>query len=176
MIAFESIVRKWCSVYRCMLDSSKNGNRRFFFTDSKENMIEMAKSWTPEMSPCVVMECVAEGDGKITRPSMNYPIYFFVRAEKLKDGDAAAVAVKEALAHMKNFLAWLKERHDRELREDIDGDYARINLDNAFISIMTIGPIGDGWYAVLMQLDRDEPLNLCVDESLYINDDCDGQG
>ena len=77
MITFESIVRQWCRTYRPMLDSSVNGNRRFFFTDSKENMIEMAKSWTPEMSPCVVMECVAEGDGKITRPSMNYPIYFF---------------------------------------------------------------------------------------------------
>ena len=170
-VSFESIVRSWCRSYRPMLDSSRNGNRRFFFTDSKENMIEMVQKWKPEVSPCVVMECVAEGDGKITCPSMNYPIYFFVRAEKQKDGDSAAVAVKEALAHMNNFLSWLKVRHDREIGQNINGDFARINLEAGFISIMTIGPIGDGWYAVLVQLDREEPLDLCYDESLYIETD-----
>ena len=156
-----------------MLDSPMN--RRFFFTDSKENMIEMAKGWTPEMSPCVVMECVAEGDGKIERMSMNYPIYFFVRAAKAKDGDMAALAVKEALAHMKNFLGWLRDRRNKELDEGRrDGDFARIELDDAFLNIMTIGPIQDGWYAELLQIDREEPLNLCVNEDLYIEDCEDG--
>ena len=171
-MTFESIVRKWCQTYRPILDSPKN--RRFFFTDSKENMIEMAKNWTPEMSPCVVMECVAEGDGKIERMSMNYPIYFFVRAEKQKDGDSAALAVREALEHMKDFLSWLRDRRNKELDEGRrDGDFARIELDNAFLSIMTIGPIQDGWYAELLQIDREEPLNLCVNEDLYIDEDCD---
>lgn len=168
-MTFESIVRKWCQTYRPILDSA--ANRRFFFTDSKENMIEMAKGWTPDMSPCVVMECVAEGDGKIERMSMNYPIYFFVRAEKQKDGDMAALAVREALAHMNNFLGWLRDRRNKELEENrLDGDFARIELDNAFLSIMTIGPIQDGWYAELLQIDREEPLNLCVNEDLYIGD------
>ena len=59
-----------------------------------------------------------------------------------------------------------------------DGDFARIELDDAFLSIMTIGPIQDGWYAELLQIDREEPLNLCVDEDLYIEDcdpDCEGE-
>jgi hypothetical protein len=172
-MTFESIVRKWCRTYRPMLDSPRN--RRFFFTDSKENMIEMAKGWTPEMSPCVVMECVAEGDGRIERMSMNYPIYFFVRAAKAKDGDMAALAVREALAHMNNFLGWLRDRRNKELDEGRrDGDFARIELDDAFLSIMTIGPIQDGWYAELLQIDREEPLNLCVNEDLYIEDCDDG--
>lgn len=168
-MTFESIVRQWCRTYRPMLDGPKN--RRFFFTDSKENMIEMAKDWKPSTSPCVVMECVAEGDGKIECLSMNYPIYFFVRAEKQKDGDEAALAVKEAVAHMKNFLAWLRDRRNKELDEGKrDGDFARIELDDVFLSIMTIGPIQDGWYAELLQIDREEPLNLCVNEDLYVED------
>lgn len=171
-MTFESIVRRWCKIYRPVSD--KVNDRRFFFTDSKENMIEMAKQWTPAMSPCVVMECVAEGSGKISRPEMNYPIYFFVRAEKQRDGDEAALAVKAALEHMKNFLAWLKYHHDKELEEDKrDGDFARINLDDAFIDITTVGPIGDGWYAELLQIDREEPLNLCITEELYIDEDED---
>jgi len=173
---FHSIVRQWCRTYREMLDSSKNGNRRFYLTDSTSGVVELAKGITPEMSPCVVMESSVEGGGKITRPSRNYPIYFFVRAHKMADGDEAAVAKEEAWRHAQNFLAWLKERHDREVGEHIDGDFARIMLDDAMLDIQTVGPLEDGWYAVLIQFEREEPLNLCVDESLYINDDCDGQG
>lgn len=168
-MTFETIVRKWCKLYTKMLDSPKN--RRFFFTDSRENMIEMAKGWTPETSPCVVMECVAEGGGTIERPSMNYPIYFFVRADKAKDGDAAWLAVKNALEHKDKFLAWLRDRHNREISENIDGDYARINIDNIFQDVTTIGPIQDAWYAVLLQLDREEPLNLCVNPDDYIQEE-----
>lgn len=168
-MTFESIVRRWCKIYKYIIDNPNN--RRFFFTDSRENMIEMAKQWAPEMSPCVVMECVEEGGGPFARPSMNYPIYFFVRALKMKDGDEAWKAVKEAREHANNFLAWLKVRHDRELEDRKDGDFARINLDEAYLNIDTVGPLGDGWYAVLVQIDREEPLNLCVDEELYINDD-----
>ena len=167
-MTFESIVRKWCKLYKMMLDSPEN--RRFFFTDSRENMIEMAKGWTPTMSPCVVMEGVAEGGGPIKRPSMNYPIYFFVRAEKQRDGDAAWLAVKEALAHKDNFLAWLLDKRNKELDTNRDGDFARINLDDAFQDITTVGPLGDGWYAVLLQIDREEPLNLCLNPDLYIEE------
>lgn len=179
-MTFENIVRRWCKTHKHIRDSRKN--RRFFFTDSRENMIEMAKQWTPKMSPLVVMECVAEGSGKIERPSMNYPIYFFVRAERQKDGDAAWTAVKDALEYACKFLGWLKTKHDQEMDENRDGDFARINLDNALITIDTIGPLGDGWYAVLIQLDRDEPLNLCVDWNEYDDececdeDDDDGEG
>ena len=170
MITYETIVRKWCKLYKPIQDSPEN--RRFFFTDSKENMIEMAKKWTPVMSPCVVMEGVAEGSGSIERPSMNYPIYFFVRAKKQKDGDSAWLAVKEALAHKNNFLAWLREKHVQEEHDgNRDGDFARINLDNAIQDFTTIGPLEDGWYAVLLQIEREEPLNLCVDKDLYIEED-----
>ena len=170
MITFESIVRKWCKLYMPILDSPES--RKFFFTDSRENMIEMAKKWTPTMSPCVVMEGVAEGGGTIERPSMNYPIYFFVRAKNQKDGDSTWLAVKEALQHKDNFLAWLRKKREKELDEGSkDGDFARIDLDNAMQDITTVGPLGDGWYAVLLQIVREEPLNLCVDEGLYIEDE-----
>jgi hypothetical protein len=135
-------------------------------------MIEMAKKWTPSMSPCVVMEGVAEGGGSIERPSMNYPIYFFVRAKKVRDGDAAWLAVKEALSHKDNFLAWLKDKREKELDNgNRDGDFARINLDDVIQDITTIGPLEDGWYAILLQIEREEPLNLCVDEDLYIDEE-----
>lgn len=168
-MTFETIVRRWCKAYRMILDSPKN--RRFWLTDSHENMIEMAKKWTPAMSPCVVMEGVVEGSGPITRPSMNYPIYFFVRADAQRDGDAAALAVKGALGHMKQFLAWLRFMREKEMKGGKrDGDFARINLDDAMVDITTVGPLGDGWYAVLLQIDREEPLNLCIDKDLYIDD------
>lgn len=170
MMTFETIVRKWCKIYRPILDQPKS--RKFFFTDSKENMIEMAQSWTPEMSPCVVMECVAEGGGSIERPSMNYPIYFWVRADKAKDGDAAWMAVKEALEHKDNFLAWLKMKREEEEDKGMrDGDFTRINLDDAIQDITTIGPLQDGWYAILLQIEREEPLNLCVNEDLYLKEE-----
>lgn len=170
MITFESIVRKWCKLYRPILDCPES--RKFFFTDSRENMIEMVKSWTPTMSPCVVMEGVAEGSGTIECPSMNYPIYFFVRAENQKDGDSTWLAVKEALSHKDNFLAWLRKKREEELDEgNKDGDFARIDLDNAIQDITTVGPLTDGWYAVLLQIEREEPLNLCVDDSLYIEEE-----
>jgi hypothetical protein len=169
-MTFESIVRKWTRLYHQTLDSPKN--RRFFFTDSRENMIEMAKGWTPAMSPCVVMEGIVEGGGSINRPAFNYPIYFCVRAEKQRDGDAAALAVKMALEHMNKFLAWIKDKHEKDLDEGRrDGDYARIELDDAFIDITTIGPFGDGWYAVLLQMVREEPLNLCVNPDDYIDEE-----
>ena len=169
-MTFESIVRKWCKLYRPILDSPES--RKFFFTDSRENMIEMVKKWTPSMSPCVVMEGVAEGSGTIERPSMNYPIYFFVRAKNQKDGDSTWLAVKEALKHKDNFLTWLRNKRNGEEGEGTrDGDFSRINLDGAIQDITTVGPLGDGWYAVLLQIEREEPLNLCVDEDLYISEE-----
>lgn len=171
-MTFHSIVRQWCRTYRPMLDSSANGNRRFYLTDSTGGVVELAKDIKPALSPCVVMESGVEGGGRITRPNRNYPIYFFVRANKMSDGDEAAVAKEEAWRHAQNFLAWLKVRHDREVGERIDGDFARINLEDSMLDIQTVGPLEDGWYAVLIQFEREEPLNLCIDENLYINDDC----
>lgn len=156
-----------------MLDSPEN--RRFFLTDSTSGVVELAKNIKPAFSPCVVMESSVEGGGKITRPNRNYPIYFFVRAEKMSDGDEAAIAKEEAWGHAQNFLTWLKIHHDRETEERIDGDFARVNLDDTILDIQTIGPLGDGWYAVLIQFEREEPLNLCVNEELYITED-DGEG
>ena len=103
---------------------------------------------------------------------MNYPIYFFVRAKVVRDGDAAWLAVKEALSHKYNFLAWLRKKREEEEDEGTrDGDFARINLDNAIQDITTIGPLEDGWYAVLLQIVREEPLNLCIDDDLYIEEE-----
>ncbi len=148
-----------------MRDSRKN--RRFFLTDSTSGVIEFAKSArNDEMSPCVIMESDLNGGGPVARPVMVYPIYFFVKAEKMADGDAASIAKNLAIKHARAFLAWLKEKRDEEVEENIDGDFSRINLDD-YIDYLTVGPLENGWYAILVQIEREEPLNLCVDEDLY---------
>ena len=147
-------------------------NKRFYLTDSQMGVVDMAKDISNAFSPCVVMESGPDGSGPLERPVMNYPIYFFVQAEKMADGDDAALAYETALYHMKRFLAWLKYRHNKEIAEDnIDGDYARINLDDAYIDIQPVGPLQNGWFAVMVQLMREEPLNLCIDESEYLTDE-----
>ena len=151
-----------------MLDSTTNGNRRFYLTDSTAGVVEMAKGVSNKFSPFVMMESSVEGGGPIARPTRNYPIYFFVRARDMADGDAAAEAKEEAWYHAQQFLTWIKDKHDREMAENIDGDYARIDLDNAILDITTVGPLENGWFAVLIQFEREEPLNLCVDEDMYI--------
>ena len=166
-MTFHSIVRQWCRLYRPMLDSPQN--RRFYLTDSTSGVVELAKGIAASYSPCVVMESSVEGGGKITRPSRNYPIYFFVKADKMADGDAAAAAKEEAWFHAQQFLAWLKLKHDDEMERNIDGDDARIELDDAMLDITTVGPLENGWFGVLIQFERDEPLNLCVDDDLYID-------
>lgn len=171
MAVFQSIVEEWCKTYKPMLHSKEN--RRFFFTDSMAGVVELAKGIVAAQSPCVVMESAVEGGGPVRRPSRNYPIYFFVKADKMADGDAAMYAKEEAWVHATNFLTWLIDRHDRELENNIDGDYARIDLDNLNLAISSTDPIENGWYGVLIQMEREEPINLCVNEDLYINDDCD---
>lgn len=164
-MTFHSIVRQWCRTYRAILDSPKN--RRFFLTDSTAGVVELAKNIKPAMSPCVVMESNVEGGGSITRPNRNYPIYFFVRAEKMSDGDEAALAKEAAWGHAQNFITWLLTMREKEMEEGIDGDFARIDLDNTLLDVQTIGPLEDGWYAVLIQFERTEPLNLCLNSDLY---------
>lgn len=169
-MTFHSIVRQWCRTYKPMLDSATNGNRRFYLTDTKDGMVEMVKNFDPKLSPSVIMESAVEGGGEIRRPNRNYPIYFFVRARDMAEGDAATEAKEEAWWHCRNFLTWLLDKREKELEQNIDGDFARINLEE-YIMFDTIGPVGDGWYAVLVQFDREEPLNLCLDEDLYVSEE-----
>ena len=131
----------------------------------------MAKSISDKFSPFVMMESDVEGGGKIARPSRNYPIYFFVKAEKMADGDDAAAAKEEAWYHCRNFLTWLKVKHDEQVAENIDGDFSRIGLDDAYLNFSTVGPLENGWYAVLVQFEREEPLNLCINEDLYVTEE-----
>jgi hypothetical protein len=158
-------------MYRPMLDSPKN--RRFYLTDSTAGVVELAKGIANSFSPCVVMESSVEGSGSFTMPNRNYPIYFFVRAEKMSDGDAAALAKEEAWLHARRFLSWLRQKHEQEVAENTMGDFARIDLENVILDFTTVGPLENGWFAVLVQLERMEPLDLCVDEDLYIDtEDC----
>lgn len=168
-MTFHSIVKRWCETYKFMLHSDTNGNKRFYLTDSTQGVVDMAKELANTFSPCVLMESSVEGGGPIKRPSRNYPIYFFVRADKMADGDDAAVAKEEAWMHAQNFLAWLLKKHDEQINDgNIDGDFARINLDGAYLDIQTIGPLQNGWFAVTIQFEREEPLNLCINEDLYV--------
>ena len=170
-MTFYSIVEQWCAQYKYMLHNPGTGNIRFMFTDSWRGVVEMAKGISNLQSPCVVMESAVEGDGPIARPTFNYPIYFFVRAEKMADGTEAAVAKQEALVHARDFLAWLLKKHDDEISNGkMDGDFARIDLDDATVSYQSVGPLENGWFAVLIQIQREEPLNLCVNKDLYPNE------
>ena len=167
-MTFYSIVEQWCSKYKYMLHNPKTDNIRFMFTDSWQGVIEMAKGISNMESPCVVMESTVEGGGPLKRPTFNYPIYFFVRAGKMADGNDAAVAKQEALHHARNFIAWMLAKHNEEINSgNMDGDYARIDIDDATVSYQTVGPLENGWFAVLIQLEREEPLNLCIDPELY---------
>ncbi len=153
-----------------MLDNPENGNKRFYLTDSQGGLVEMAKGITPKFSPMVMMESVIEGGGTITRPSRNYPVYFFVRARDMADGEAAAEAREEAWYHCRQFLAWLLDKRNKELDENIDGDFARIDLDNTMIDFVSTDPKEDGWYGVMVQFEREEPLNLCVNPDMYVEE------
>lgn len=167
-MTFHSIVRQWCKTYKPMLDNPDKGNKRFYLTDSQGGLVEMAKGIMPKFSPMVMMESVVEGGGTITRPERTYPVYFFVRARAMADGEAAAEAREEAWYHCQQFLAWLLDKHNKELGENIDGDFARIDLDNAMIDFVSTDPKEDGWYGVMVQFTREEPLNLCVNEDMYV--------
>ena len=170
-MTLQSIVSNWCHIYKPMLDSPKN--RRFYLTDSAAGTADFAKCIKSSLSPCVLMESTVEGGGPITKITRNYPIYFFVKAKEMTSGDSATVAKEEAWLHARNFLSWLYNKHNEELEKNISGDFSMIDLEGDIL-IQSIGPIQDGWYAVLIQLDRMEPMDKCVDKNIYIEDctDC----
>lgn len=169
-MTFHKIVKMWCQTYKPMLDSDTNGNKRFYLTDSRAGVVDMAKGIANKFSPFVMMESDVEINGDFTKPYRNYPIYFFVKADKMADGDAAAEAKEEALWHAENFLTWLWNKHQREMEENIRGDFAMIDLETSQLMIDTVGPIENGWFGVLVQFSRMEPLNLCVNEDLYVGE------
>lgn len=167
-MTFHSIVRQWCKAYRPMQDSVVNGNRRFYLTDSTAGVVELAKGITNSLSPCVVMESSVEGYVKGGLIFRNYPLYFFVRARDMSDGDAAAEAKEEAWMHCQQFLTWLRTKHDNDPTRT--KEYERIDLEEN-VDIQTVGPIENGWFAVLIQLERCEQSDLCLDEDMYISVD-----
>ena len=173
-MTFHSIVEQWCRRYKYMRHNPEKGNKRFYLTDSQAGVVDMAKDIANEFSPFVMMESNVEIEGPLRRPKRNYPLYFFVLADKMADGDEASVAKETAWMHARNFLTWLLAKYDEQIAENIDGDFARLDLENAYVSVMTIDPVQNGWYAVMVQIEREEPLKLCIDENLY-DDPCDCQ-
>lgn len=170
-MTFHSIVRQWCRTYRAMLDNPANGNRRFYMTDSQAGVVEMAKGISSKFSPFVMMESAPELDGEFLNPFRNYPIYFFVKAEKMADGDDAAAAYEEALMHARKFMTWLFNKHEQEIEENIMGDFAMIDLEHTRLMISPVGPIENGWYGVCVQFERMEPLNMCDNPDDYIDEE-----
>ena len=169
-MTFQGIVRRWCQIYPAMLDNPYNGNRRFYMTDSQGGVVEMAKSISNKFSPFVMMESAVEIDGEFTKPFRNYPIYFIVKADKMADGDDASVAYEEALYHAKKFCTWLWNKHQQEMNENIAGDFAMIDLEQSRLMINSVGPLENGWFGVVLQFERMEPMNLC-DDTDYMPDD-----
>lgn len=170
-MTFHSIVEQWCRQYKYMRHNPKKGNKRFYLSEKPMNPADMAQYVCNKESPFVMMFGGIEGDGPIKRPKRNYPVCFFVRAEKQASGEEAAVAMETAWAHAQNFLTWLLDKHEKEVAENIDGDFARLALDDAYLMIDSAGPYENGWYAVQVQIEREEPLNLCVNDDLY--DECE---
>lgn len=171
---FHKIVRGWCKIYKAMLDNEDNGNRRFYLTDSTAGVVEMVKNISDKFNPFVIMESDVDGSGPFTRPEFNYPIYFFVKAEKMADGDEAFAAKEEALMHCKKFMTWLRQKREEDLTKGIDGDFACIDLENTYVTINSTGPLENGWYGVLLQISRTEPLDLCVDPHDYDDNEDNG--
>lgn len=171
-MTFQSIVQHWCRIYKPILDNPAKGDRRFFLTDSTAGVVEMVKNVSNKQSPFVLMESDVELDGKMCLPYRNYPIYFFVRANKMNDGDEAAVAKEEAWWHARNFLTYLRAKHDEELAQNINGDFSRIDLD-VHLMVSTVGPMENGWYGILVQFEREEPVGLCIDGDLYCSPEDD---
>lgn len=169
-MTFHSIVRQWTRTYRAMLDNPYNGDRRFYMTDSRAGVVDMAKGISSKFSPFVMMESAVEIEGDFTKPYRNYPIYFFVKAEKMADGDDAAAAYEEALLHAKKFLTWLWNKHQQQMETDITGDFAMIDLEQSRLMIDSVGPIENGWFGVCVQFERMEPMNLCDNEDDYIDE------
>lgn len=166
-MTFHSIVREWCRTYKPMLDSVTNGNRRFYLADDWDGVKAMPKSIATTFSPCVVMENGAEGsidDGLMTR---NYAVYFFVRADRQVDNDAQVVAYEEALYHALQFYTWLRAKHEED---SPTGEYGRIDFENGFY-VQPAGPLEDSWVAVMIQFERMEQIDLCVNEDMYIVDE-----
>ena len=164
-MTFHTIVRDWCKAYKPMLDAP--GNRRFYLADSPDAVKKMPKSIATKFSPCVIMENGVEGDingGKITR---NYPVYFFVRARKMEDPDAQMEAYEEAWFHAQNFLAWLLFLHENDTTTT--KEYARINMEYP-LYVQPTGMLEDGWVGVVIQFERMEMLNECINEELYIEE------
>lgn len=164
-MTFHTIVSNWCKSYRLMQHNPKKDNPRFFLADTLNDVKAMPKNIATKLSPCVVMENGVEGeieDGKIMR---TYPVYFFVRARQQANPDSLMAAYEEAWAHAKNFYSWLYERHENDATPD--RDYSSIDFEND-LYVQPIQALEDGWVAVLIQFTRQEPINLCVDEALYI--------
>lgn len=170
-MVFHKIVREWCKTYKPMLDDEEHKNRRFWLADNAEEVRKMPSHIATALSPCVVMENGAEGDIQGGRLTRNYPVYFFVRAWQSVNNDAQMESYEEALYHAMNFYTWLKERHENDPTGT--GEYSRINME-APMDIQPIGPLEDGWVAVLMQFERVEPINLCVDDNLYVKPEKQG--
>jgi len=170
-MTFQGIVRRWCQIYKPMLDNPYNGNRRFYLTDSRTGVVDMAKSISNKFNPFVMMESAVEIEGEFTKPYRNYPIYFIVKADKMADGDDASVAYEEALYHAKKFCTWLWHKHQEEMAENITGDFAMIDLEQSRLMIDSVGPLENGWFGVVLQFERMEPMNLCVNEDEYMSDD-----
>lgn len=161
---FDEFVEHWAEIYRPMqhVPGKKSKNQRFFLTDTYMGMTDFMTTIRPDKSPCVIMESNAEGELSDFYDMPEYTLYFMVHAEDMSDGTSARVAKKEAKAHMKKFMAYLKRKQDNE-------ESGVANIDTSRVRYQTIGPMYDGWFGVTITLDDVQSLNRCVDGNDYID-------
>ena len=177
-MTFASILTEWASTYRPMMHNPEIGNKRLFFINGPQGVVDFTKDVEDKLSPCVLFDFTVEGEIKEGRVDRFYPVYFMVKAQPLNgtasgmaDGEAAAVALEWAWTHAQAFLAWIgKKIHDNQF----DQNYSMIDLDE-FTPFNTAGPLQNGWWGVLIQFTRNESRWLCPNEADYIVPCCDGE-
>lgn len=161
---FDQFVEEWAEKYKPMqhVSGEASKNCRFFYVDNYLSMADFMSSIPKTESPCVVMESNVEGVLNGGKDTAEYTLYFMVKCGTSKPDGRMANAVKlEAKQHMMKFMAYLNDRI-----EDGDRDLKYIETEN--VQYATIGPLLNGWYAVVLTLVDLKAWNMCVDSNDYI--------
>lgn len=158
---FHKYVEKWCMVYKPMQHTPNGENQRFFITESFYAMNDFAKTLDPDLSPVCIME---SGENGMLNPydKPEYTVYFFARADEQNSGREALAAKREALRHMKKFIAFLRHQ-----KEDV-GDERLRNLEIDNLTYQYVGPLYTHWYGVYVTLTDTQKFNACTAEDDYV--------
>lgn len=169
MIDFKDVIEEWAIKYKPMQHTpGKTGkNKRFFLFDNIVSIPNIISGLPKTKSPCVGYELSQEGSIKGGKIKPTHVIYFMVKADNnlANDKDVCYEATREAVLHMKKFIAWI--RTQQETRKEL----ANINVETEDIHYSTYGPFLNNWYAIFIELSDVEKFSLCIDDNDYIQEE-----